>query len=234
MALYVNQGNGLFIDDAPTSTIGRASMLRLTFSCFFFDADLDGLLDIFAVNGHVADDIAKVQPTIGYAQPPLFFRNLGSKKFEDLSAKLGAAFSKAIVGRGAAYGDYDQDGDLDLLVTASNGPARLLRNDGGTNQMLRVRLTGATSNRDAIGARVRVMRDGGPTPWQMVKTGSGYLSQSELPLTFGLGAGTKVSGIEVVWPNGKTEKVIGTGSGSIVTIVEGKGLTATARIAGTK
>jgi enediyne biosynthesis protein E4 len=230
MALYVNQGNGLFEDGAPSSSIGRASLLRLTFSCFFFDADLDGLLDIFAVNGHVADDIAKVQPAIGYAQPPLFFRNLGSKKFEDLSGKVGAAVSKAVVGRGAAYGDYDQDGDLDLLVTANNGPARLLRNDGGTNQMLRVRLTGASSGRDAIGARVRVMRDGGPSPWQMVKTGSGYLSQSELPLTFGLGTRTRVSGIEVVWPNGKTEKAGGADSRSIVTIAEGKGVTATTRL----
>jgi hypothetical protein len=96
--------------------------------------------------------------------------------------------------------------------------------------MLRVRLTGASSNRDAIGARVRVMRDGGPSPWQMVKTGSGYLSQSELALTFGLGTGTRVSGIEVVWPNGKTEKVGGAESRSIVTIVEGKGVAATTRI----
>jgi hypothetical protein len=230
MALYTNQGNGLFIDDAPSSSIGRSSLLRLTFSCFFFDADLDGLADIFAANGHVADDIAAVQPTIAHAQAPLLFRNLGTKKFEDVSAKVGPAFSKPVVGRGASYGDYDNDGDLDLLITENNGPVRLLRNDDGTNQMVRVRLIGSSSNRDAIGAKARVVRERGPSPWQMVKTGSSYLSQSELPLTFGLGGSTKVSGIEVVWPTGKTEKVAGADARSIVTIVEGKGITATARI----
>ena len=95
MALYSNEGNGLFIDEAPTSTIGRASLLRLTFACFFFDFDLDGRLDIFAANGHVADDIAAVQPTITYAQPPHLFRNLGGKKFEDVSARVGASVRAA-------------------------------------------------------------------------------------------------------------------------------------------
>src|SRR6185503_707332 len=142
MALYSNEGNGLFIDEAPTSTIGRASLLRLTFACFFFDFDLDGLADIFAANGHVADDIATVQPTITYAEPPHLFRNLGGRKFEDLSTRAGAAFAKPAVARGAAYGDYDNDGDPDLLIAANNGPARLLRNDGGTNHRLRVTLAG--------------------------------------------------------------------------------------------
>jgi enediyne biosynthesis protein E4 len=227
MALYTNEGNGLFIDEAPTSTIGRASLLRLTFACFFFDLDLDGLLDIFASNGHVADDIGTVQPTITYAQSPHMFRNLGSKKFEDISTKLGPAFSTPVVGRGAAYGDYDNDGDLDIVVSTNNGPARLLRNDGGTNQKVRVTLTGTSSNRDAIGAKVRLMRDAGPTSWRMVKTGSSYLSQSELPLTFGLGKAAKVTGIEVVWLNGRTEKAAGVPAGSAVTIVEGKGITHT-------
>ena len=178
MALYSNDGKGLFIDEAPTSTIGRASLLRLTFACFFVDVDLDGLLDIFAANGHVADDIARVQPTITYAQPPHLFRNLGGKQFEDLSTRLGPGFSKPAVARGAAYGDYDNDGDPDLLMTANNGPARLLRNDGAVNHRLRVTLVGTSSNRDAIGSRVRVLRDQGGPLWRMVKTGSSYLSQS--------------------------------------------------------
>jgi hypothetical protein len=224
MALYSNDGKGLFIDEAPASAIGRASLLRLTFACFFVDVDLDGRLDIFGANGHVADDIARVQPTVTYAQPPHLFRNLGGKKFEDLSARVGAAFSKPMVARGAAYGDYDNDGDPDLLITANNGPARLLRNDGSLNHRLRVTLVGTSSNRDAIGARVRVLPDQGSPMVRMVKTGSSYLSQSELPLTFGLGSSTRVTAIEVTWPNGKTERVAGTPGDQALTIQEGRGI----------
>jgi hypothetical protein len=224
MALYSNEGNGLFIDEAPTSTIGRASTLRLTFACFFFDFDLDGAPDIFAANGHVADDIATVQPTITYAQPPLLFRNLGRKKFEDVSTRVGEAFARPAVARGAAYGDYDNDGDLDLIVTANNGPARLFRNDGTANHKLRVTLTGSASNRDGIGAKVRVLRATGSPVSAMVKTGSSYLSQSELPLTFGLGAATKVSGIEITWPNGRSDRLPGVAGDQSLTIAEGKGV----------
>lgn len=224
MALYSNEGNGLFIDEAPASTIGRASTLRLTFACFFFDFDLDGLLDIFAANGHVADDIATVQPTITYAQPPLLFRNLGRKKFEDVSTRVGEAFARPAVARGAAYGDYDTDGDLDLIVTANNGPARLFRNDGAVHHKLRVTLVGSPSNRDGIGAKVRVVRVSGSPVAAMVKTGSSYLSQSELPLTFGLGTDTKVSGIEITWPNGRTDRLPGVAGDQSLTIGEGKGV----------
>ena len=115
MALYTNEGNGLFIDEAPTSTIGRTSLLSLTFGCFFFDYDLDGWPDIFAANGHVADDIQTVQPHVSYAQAPHVFRNLGSRKFEAVTARLGAALQLPTVARGAAYGDFDLDGDPDLL-----------------------------------------------------------------------------------------------------------------------
>lgn len=224
MALYANQGNGLFIDEAPNSTIGRASLLRLTFACFFFDFDLDGRLDIFGANGHVADDIATVQPTITYAEPPHLFRNVGQRKFEDLSTRVGTDFAKPTVARGAAYGDYDNDGDLDILLTANNGPARLFRNDGTVNHALRVTLAGSASNRDAIGARVRVVRVAGSPVTGMVKTGSSYLSQSELPLTFGLGATTKVGGIEITWPTGRTERLPGIAGDQSITIAEGKGV----------
>src|SRR5205085_12616589 len=123
-----------------------------------------------------------------------------------------------------AYGDYDNAGDPDLLIAANNGPARLLRNDGGTNHRLRVTLAGTTSNRDAIGASVRVSREQGGPLVRMVKTGSSYLSQSELPLTFGLGTATRVTGIDVTWPNGKTEHVAGTGADQALTIQEGRGV----------
>ena len=224
MALYANEGKGLFIDEAPTSTIGKATQLTLTFACFFFDFDLDGLLDIFAANGHVADDISAVQRNVTYAQPPHLFHNRGNKKFEILSANVGDSFRQPVVARGAAYADYDRDGDLDLIVTANNGPARLLRNDGGPNRMLRVTTVGVQSNRDGIGAKVRVNVEGGPARWAIVKTGSSYLSQSELPLTFGLGPTAKIAGVDVTWPNGKTERLTGVAANQAITVQEGKGV----------
>lgn len=225
MALYHNEGSGLFVDEAPTSTIGRVSLLSLTFACFFFDYDLDGWLDIFAANGHVADDIEAIQPQIRYAQPAHVFRNLGKKRFEAVTAKLGRALQRPMVGRGAAYGDYDNDGDLDLLITLNNGPARLLRNENGNqHNMLRIKTIGVTSNRDGIGAKVIVKREDGSPLWNIVKTGSSYCSQSELPLTFGLGRAERVSRIEVIWPTGRRETIPETRANQFITIQEGKGI----------
>jgi hypothetical protein len=234
IALYTNQGNGLFIDDAPSSAIGKASLLTLTFACFFFDVDLDGLPDIFAADGHVADDINRVQQKVTYAEPPHLFRNLGGKRFEEITSAAGPALTQAVVARGAAYGDFDNDGDLDLLITANNGPARLLRNDGGNrNHMLRVRTMGTKSNRDGIGARVTVTLDNGQQRWALVKSGSSYCSQSELPLTFGLGAATKVKDVEVAWPSGRVDHVAGAQAGQAITIQEAKGLLNTTPIRAT-
>jgi hypothetical protein len=228
IALYHNEGTGLFIDEAPASTIGQTSMSTLTFACFFFDYDLDALPDIFAANGHVSDDISKVQPNIKHAEPPHLFRNLGKKKFEAVTSRLGAAIQKPAVARGAAYGDFDNDGDLDLLISANNGPARLLRNDGGNqNNLLRIKIVGANSNRDGIGARVTVTSVGGTKMWNIVKTGSSYCSQSEMPLTFGLGKAEKASAIDVVWPSGRKESIGEVPANQAVTIQEGKGIVAT-------
>jgi enediyne biosynthesis protein E4 len=229
MSLYHNDGSGLFTDEAAASGIGQMSVQSLTFGCFFFDYDLDGLPDIFAANGHVSDDISVVQPNVKYAQRPSVFRNRGNKKFEDAAGKLGRALQKEVVGRGAAYGDFDNDGDLDLVVTANDGPARLLRNDNGNqNDVLRVKTVGTRSNRDGIGAKVTVKSSKGTRQTQMVKSGSSYLAQSEMPLMFGLGKpeeGRTVT-IEIAWPSGKKDSLAGIKANQFITVQEGKGIIA--------
>ena len=222
LALYHNEGNGLFIDEAPTSTVGRVSLLYLSFGVFFFDYDLDGYPDILSANGHIEDEINRVQPKVQYRQAPLLFRNLGNKRFEWMTPKMGAPFNRPIVARGAAYADYDLDGDLDVLISTNNGPAYLFRNDGGnSNHWLRVKTVGTKSNRDGIGAVVRV-RSASGAQWQTVHSGSSYCSQSELPLTFGLGRDTKVDALEIEWPSGTKQRFTNLDANQFLAVEEGK------------
>jgi len=230
MSLYTSEGHGLFIDRAPATAIGRSSLLKLTFGLFFFDYDLDGRPDLFAANGHVADDIAGVQRNVTYAQAPDLYWNAGMRRFEDAGRQAGADFQRAMVARGAAYTDYDADGDLDIVVTANNGPARLLRNDGGNaNNWLRISTIGGPANRDAIGSRLQAVIDGRPGPSALVKSGSSYGSQSELPVTFGLGRATKVSALTITWPDGRVERLPAIDANQAITLQEGRGVVRTAR-----
>jgi enediyne biosynthesis protein E4 len=225
LSLYHNEGNGLFVDEAPSSEVGRATLLTLGFGCFFFDYDNDGWPDIFVADGHIEDEIERVQKRVSYAEPPHLFRNLGHGKFEEVTAKMGAGFAAPKVARGAAYADIDNDGALDMLLMTNGGSPHLYHNEGGTNQSLRIKLVGTKSNRDGIGAVVRISA-GGEKQWQMLRSGSSYLSSSELVLTFGLGSKSNVDSIEIQWPSGQVDKLSNTTSGQTVTIAEGKGSTA--------
>jgi hypothetical protein len=224
LGLYHNEGTGLFVDEAPSSTVGRASLLSLAFGVFFFDYDLDGYFDIFAANGHIEEEIGRVQPKVQYRQAPLLFRNTGKRKFDNATPGMSEEFRRPIVARGAAYADFDRDGDLDLLITTNDGPAYLFRNDGGNrNHWITIRTVGSKSNRDGIGAVVRVESRSGRQS-NRVRSGASYCSQSDLALTFGLGSDTAVSTIEIEWPSGTVQKLSNIAANQFLTIDETRGI----------
>jgi hypothetical protein len=229
LSLYHNEGKGLFVDEAPRSEVGRASLLTLGFGCFFFDYDLDGWPDIFIANGHIDSDIQRVQPNVKYAMPPHLFRNEGRGEFKEVTKTLGSAFNSPRVGRGAAYADINNDGRLDLLLSTNGGPAHLFQNEliagNLANKGLRVKLVGTKSNRDGIGA-VAKLTSGGDTQTQMLRSGSSYLSSSELVLTFGLAQRDQADSIEIRWPSGQIDKLTAVPAGQTITVTEGKGVTA--------
>jgi enediyne biosynthesis protein E4 len=206
LGFYRGTKGGLYIDLAPRSNIGKLSQRSLGFGCFFFDADLDGLLDLLVVNGHIDDSVRNVRANTSYEQPPHLFLNGGKDGFRNVAAEAGEDFARPKVGRGAAFGDFDNDGDLDVLITTNQGPAHLYRNDQlAGNRSIRIKLVGTKSNRDAIGATVRLYR-GGESSSRMVKSGSSYLSQSELPLTFGMGTRDMAERLVIHWPSGRSEE----------------------------
>lgn len=211
-ALYVSQGQPfLFTDEAISEGVGPASRLFLKFGMFFFDYDLDGWADLLSTNGHLEEEIGKVQASQKYAQPAQLFWNTGGRgkaAFVPVGPeKAGADLFKPIVGRGSAFADIDSDGDLDVVLTQAGGAPLLLRNDQSTGRhWLRLKLTGSKSNRDAIGAVVKV-RVGEQTRRQQVMPTRSYLSQSELPVTIGLGDEARVEQVEITWPGGRKQSI---------------------------
>ena len=211
-ALYVSQRDALiFADEAITEGIGPASRKRLKFGLFFFDYDLDGRLDILTANGHLEEEINKVQKSQQYRQAAQLFWNRGASKgmnfVEVPEEKAGPDLFQPIVGRGSAFADIDGDGDLDAVLTQVNGPPLLLRNDQQLgHHWLRLKLVGTKSNRDAIGAWIKV-RVGNQTLQRQVMPTRSYLSQSELPVTIGLGKATSITSLQILWPDGSTQNV---------------------------
>jgi hypothetical protein len=226
LGLYRPSGKGAYEDVSVPAGVGLPTRPMLGFGCVFADMDLDGALDLVIANGHIDDTVRNIRGNVGYAQPPQIFLNRGAGTFRDASLDVGPDFGQPRVGRGLAYGDFDCDGDLDLLLTTNHGPAYLFRNDQRTgNNSIRFRLLGTQSNRDAIGATVRI-EYAGISRSRMVKSGSSYLSQSELPLTFGLGKDDHVGRITIQWPNGRAEEFKNLPSGKTYECVEGKGIRA--------
>ncbi len=219
LGLYHNEKHNFFIDVAPQSAIGQDSRLSLTFGLFFFDYNLDGLPDLFVANGHIEPDIARIQAQVTYAERPLVFKNDGHGRFNDVGKDLG--FARQMVARGAAYADINNDGYLDVLVTTNNGPAYLFKNEGpNTANAIRIKTVGTQSNRNGIGARVRV-HSGGVINWQTVHSGSSYCSQSELPLTFGLGKAGSAEEARIIWPSGHEDTLKNLKANASYTIQEG-------------
>ncbi len=210
-----------FSDRAFEVGMGEVSLQPLGFGLFFFDYDNDGWQDAFVTNGHIQPDVARYEPGQTYAQPPLLFHNRGDGTFQEVGRQRGGPLQEPMVGRGAAYGDYDNDGHLDILVTSNNGPARLLRNEGGSrNGWLEIRLVGVKSNRDGIGAEVRV-RVGGRTLRDQRRSGSSYLSGSTPWLHFGLGSADVADVVEIRWPSGAIDRLNTVRANQSLTVTEG-------------
>jgi hypothetical protein len=226
ISFYARERDDLFSDLSGPSRVGPAGLGFVKWGIFFFDYNLDGFDDLFVVDGHVNDQIHKLQPDATHAQRPLLFLNRGHGVFREVALESGAALARKLVGRGAAYLDMDNDGDLDVLLTANGGPAHLVRNDGGNrNNFVRLTLLRGAHAGDGIGARVTLERTNGQqVKW--VKSGSSYLSQSEFPLTFGLGQDTAPVTAHILWPSGKKETASGLQPDHEYTLREGRGVIA--------
>jgi hypothetical protein len=224
-SLFRNVGGGLFADATVQSGVGPATVPYVGFGVVFFDYDNDSDLDLAEVNGHVIDNVAQVRNGGRYAQKRLLLQNTGGR-FRDVSRQSGPAFAAESVGRTLVTGDIDNDGDLDLLVTNNGGRAELLTNDGGNRANgLLIRLAGEKSNRDGIGARIRIAA-GTRTLVRDVASGGSYQGQNDLRVHVGLGERARADRIEIRWPSGLVEQLKDVSANQIITVREGKGIVA--------
>jgi hypothetical protein len=228
IGLYRATRTGVYDDIATASGVGLASRNTLGFGCSFLDVDLDGALDLAVANGHIDETVRNIRGNTGYAQAPQLFLNeistQGGARFRDVASEVGGGFDQPKVGRGLAYGDFDRDGDLDILLTTNNGAAFLYRNDRTPgNRSIRFRLVGTKSNRDAVGAVVKIYYHG-QMQSRTVRGGSSYLSQSELPLTFGVGKRDRIERVTMDWPSGRSDEFKNIEAGKGYQCIEGKEL----------
>jgi hypothetical protein len=227
--LYRRARNGSYEDIAVSAGLGVATRDTLGFGCLFLDINLDGALDLLIANGHIDDTVRNIRRSVAYAQPPQLFLNDGRGRFRDVAAQAGASFVSPKVARGLACADIDRDGDLDILMTTNGGDARLYRTDvTNGNRSIRFRLQGTKSNRDAIGATVRLFDRAGNQS-RMVRSGSSYLSQSELPVTFGVGKRTEIDRLVIEWPSGRIDEHKNLAAGRSYECVEGQQIRETDR-----
>jgi hypothetical protein len=222
--IYQNMGDQTFDDATLRSKLSYATYHISTFGTCFMDYDNDGARDLFMANGHVLDNVQLYHQGTTYAEPKLMFRNDGHGVFENVSDRLGPDFQLPRVSRGAAIADFDNDGDLDILVNNCGQPPQLLRNDGrNANHWLQIFLIGTKSNRDGVGARVKVSA-GDLVLYDERKGGMSYQSAQDPRVHFGLGEHTTVDSLEIVWPSGMKTKLANLKSDQIITVKEGVGL----------
>jgi hypothetical protein len=223
--LFRNMGGGLFTDATAESGIGPPTLPFVGFGALFFDYDNDTHLDLAIANGHVIDNAPLFRAGSTHAQRRLLFHNVGRRRFAEVGRQSGPGFAVERVGRAMSAGDIDNDGDLDLLVTNNGQPVELLRNRGGNRLgALQVRLVGRQSNRDGIGARLR-LTSGPTTQIREVKAAFSYLGQNDLRAHFGLGGAGQADRLEVRWPSGQVDEMRNIPANHLVTVVEGQGLT---------
>ena len=221
--LYRNYGNGAF-EDASIKAGLAINRKYLGFGVGFFDFDNDGWKDLFLANGHVYSQIADRKLHLSYKEPKVLYRNRGNGRFEDVSAKTGPAIRAENLGRGCAFGDFDNDGDVDVIVNNLDGPPSLLRNDGGNrNNWIMIKCVGTRSNRSAIGTRVKVTSSG-HSQIDEVTSGSSYYSQNDFRLHFGLGHASKADSVELIWPSGLKESFQNLPANRLFVLQETKGI----------